>query len=147
MKKFTAMSLAAAVASLSMVFAGTAVAQGPGSDADRGAVVTDEVPVTEEKHPSRTHMASGVYVADLIGHTVQNRRSGKEVGEVSNLVIDEDGKVVAVLVNREAVNGAGKRDIAIGWEQMDRVVEDGDSALFIDMDEKALEALPEYAHR
>jgi hypothetical protein len=29
---------------------------------------------------------------------------------------------------------------------MDRVVEDGDITLFIDMDEKALEALPEYAH-
>lgn len=171
MKNLTAMTLAA---SISMLLAGAAGAQVPvadidshstvestttrteirqstvasktDADADRGAVVTDEIPATEEQHRSSRHLTSGFYAADLIGHKVQNRRSDKGVGEVSNLVIDKDGKVVAILVNREAANNAGKRDVAIGWEQMDRVVADGEITLFIDMDETALEALPEYAH-
>lgn len=171
MKKLLAMTLAASV---SILIAGTAGAQvaltdidsrskvestttrteirqstvdsKTAADTERGAVVTDEIPDNEEQHRSSKHLTSGFYAGDLIGHRVQNRRNDKEVGAVSNLVIDEDGKVVAILVNREAANSAGKRDVAIGWEQIDRAVADDGITLFIDMDEKALEALPEYAH-
>ncbi len=144
MSNFPSMTLAAAVASIAALGSGIAFAQVQDSEADRGAVVTDEVPETGEKKLSSRDLA-GIYAADLIGHEVQNRRSDKAVGDVSNLVIDKDGKVVAILVNRNAKKGAGSRDIAIDWKQMDRVVEGGNVTLYIDMDEEALEAMPEYA--
>ncbi|MDO8861799.1 PRC-barrel domain-containing protein [Haliea sp. E1-2-M8] len=150
MKKFTDLALAAAVASVTFLGSGIAAAQVPGNEADRGAVVTDPV-VGDESGGGGEHeypaikSRSGFYAADLIGHRVQNRRSGKEVGQVSNLVIDKDGNVTAILVSRSDMKGGGQRNVAIDWDQMDRVVEGDDITLTIDMDEKALEALPEHA--
>lgn len=151
MTNFTFRTLAAAVASVALLGAGLTAAQGSGEDADRGSVVTDPVVGGDsvagggDQHPA-SKSPSDFYAADLIGRTVQNRRSAREVGQVSNLVIDKDGNVVAVLVKRSDMKGGGMRAIAIDWDQMDRVVEGDDITLTIDMDEKALEALPEHAH-
>ncbi len=145
MNTMTSMTLAAVVASVTLLGAGTAAAQEPEADADRGSLVTDPVTGGDEKQHAGKPLA-GFYTVDLIGQKVQNRRTDSEVGTVSNLVIDQDGSVVAILVTGNAREGGGKRDLAIAWKQMDRVVEGDEITLSIDMDETALAALPEYAH-
>ncbi len=124
------------------------------SDEDRGgssAQARDQQAGDMEKNPSAQEEAhitgkpEGGYSADeLIGETVKNRQTDEDVGKVSDLVIDQDGKVVAVVISTGGMLGIGEKDVAVAWDRIERTVEDDDVSLYLDMDEDALKAAPEY---
>ena len=91
-----------------------------------------------------TKPEGGFHTDKLIGTEVKNRRNNETVGEVSQLVLDRDGKVVAAIVSVGGTLGMGARDVAIGWDQIERKL-DGDSVtLSVDLAEGSLDNAPDY---
>ena len=89
--------------------------------------------------------ARGYHSDKIVGKDVKNRRNNDTVGKISNLVLDEDGQVVAVIVSVGGVMGIGDRDVAIEWDQIERKVDGDDITLTVDLTEDALENAPEYS--
>ncbi len=84
----------------------------------------------------------------LIGHEIVNRSTNESIGTVNNLLLDEDGQVVAVIVGVGGVLGIGERDVAISWDQIERTADsdsDGDFRLSVDMSEERLKDAPKYS--
>jgi sporulation protein YlmC with PRC-barrel domain len=86
----------------------------------------------------------GYHSDSLVGKDVMNRRNNENVGQVSDLVLDEDGQVVAVIISVGGLLGIGARDVAIEWDQIERRVDGDDIALSVDFPEDRLENAPDY---
>jgi len=67
-----------------------------------------------------TKPARGLHADKLIGKDVKSASSGDAIGTISDLVIDERGQVVAVIVGVGGFLGMGQKDVAIGWEALTR---------------------------
>lgn len=103
--------------------------------------------VRNHNHYVETMPARGYHSDSLVGHDVMNRRDNESVGTVSNLLLDENGQVLALIVSTGGLMGMGQRDLAIAWDQVERKV-DGDSiTLSVDLTETSLKDAPRYAHR
>lgn len=103
----------------------------------------DQSQATEADRASKPEQ--GYHAGELIGHDVTNRSDEESIGEVKDLVIDQNGQIVAVVVRTGGMLGIGKKDIAIAWDQVERVMDGDEFSLHVDMDEEALERTPEYA--
>jgi sporulation protein YlmC with PRC-barrel domain len=69
--------------------------------------------------------ARGFHADKLIGSDVKAQAGGEEVGTISDLIIDEDGQVVAVIVGVGGFLGMGEKDVAIGWDALQRTAKSG----------------------
>ena len=85
-----------------------------------------------------------VYADEIIGQSVTSRSTGNDFGEVSDLVIGQDGRIVGVIVSTGGFLGMGQRDVALPWDQIHHTMEDDELVFSIDMDEDQLRNLPEY---
>ena len=110
---------------------------------------------TQSSDRTRMHQASpsgymntkpdgGFHSDDLIGTEVKNRRTDESIGEVSKLVLDKDGKVVAAVVSVGGILGLGERDVAIEWNQIEREFDGDEVTLSVDLIEGSLDNAPEY---
>lgn len=88
--------------------------------------------------------SSGYHSDNLVGHEVVNRRNDESVGEVSDLVLDQNGQVVAVIISVGGVLGLGERDVAIAWDQIERKVDGDEITLSVDLTEESLKDAPKY---
>ncbi|MFO7550397.1 MAG: PRC-barrel domain-containing protein [Haliea sp.] len=87
--------------------------------------------------------AKGMQASNLIGTKVKTTVD-KDVGAVSDLIIDESGQVVAIVVGVGGFLGMGEKDVAIGW---DHVTQSGTSAeheLQVDLTREDLRSAPEF---
>lgn len=87
--------------------------------------------------------ASGLQASNLIGASVKST-ADDDVGSVSDLIIDENGQVVAVVVGVGGFLGMGERDVAIGWDDVTRSGASDEVELRIDVTRESLRAAPEY---
>ena len=55
--------------------------------------------------------------ANLIGQTVVNENN-ESIGEVTDLITDKDGKILAVLIGAGGFLGIGQKDVAIRFEDI-----------------------------
>ena len=83
---------------------------------------------------------------DLIGSELKSRSGDETVGTVSDLVIDRDGKIAAVVLETGSVLGLGGKEIAISWDSIERRLnDDRDGYDFsVDATKDSLEDAPEY---
>ncbi|WP_024325732.1 PRC-barrel domain-containing protein [Thioalkalivibrio sp. AKL19] len=87
----------------------------------------------------------GLHVSDLMDQKIHDRASHDEIGEIHDLVIDRDGRIVAVVISTgSGVLGLGGKDVAIAWDRIERTTEDGEVKLYINMNEDTLQETPEY---
>ncbi|MCP1675724.1 hypothetical protein J2T57_002879 [Natronocella acetinitrilica] len=98
---------------------------------------------SDEKHVSRRPDQS-YYASELMGHAVKHRSDDQSIGDISNLVIDQDGQVLAVVMRSGGTLGIGERQVAISWDDLERTIDGDDLSLYIDMDAEALERVPAY---
>lgn len=98
---------------------------------------------SDEQHMSRRPDQS-YYASELMGHAVKHRSDDQPIGDISNLVIDQDGQVLAVVMRAGGTLGIGERQVAISWDDLERTIDGDDLSLYIDMDEEALERVPAY---
>lgn len=85
----------------------------------------------------------GMQASNLIGAEVTTT-GDEEVGNVSDLIIDRDGKVVAVVVSVGGFLGMGEKDVAIGWDEVSRSGTSDERELRIDMTRDDLNSAPEF---
>lgn len=82
----------------------------------------------------------------LIGAELQSRSNDETVGEISDLVIGEDGHIAAVIVEVGGFLGLGEKEVAVSWDAIERRSnEDGDGYYYsVDTTKDALNNAPEY---
>ncbi|MGR4069826.1 PRC-barrel domain-containing protein [Halomonas sp. LR3S48] len=94
--------------------------------------------------------AQGLYSADdIIGADVYHvDDADEEVGSVENLLLDEEGKVSAVIVNAGGLWGIGGDEVVVGIEHFSMETERDDDdvthRIMVDASEDELENFPEY---
>ena len=93
-----------------------------GSKADDKAVVGEK---TGEARPGKskvnylTRQAPSDWTAEaLIGRTVENG-NGDDLGEINNVVINENGNVVAVVIGVGGFLGIGEKDVGVPFDILD----------------------------
>ncbi len=85
--------------------------------------------------------ANGMQATDLIGTDLKT--SGDEsVGEIGDLIIDQDGKVVAVVVSVGGFLGMGEKNVAIAWDEVKMSNNPDDRDLRVDVTRDELESAP-----
>ncbi|WP_373001677.1 PRC-barrel domain-containing protein [Marinobacter sp.] len=108
---------------------------------------TDQKMQDQSGMQSRDYLASapanGMHASDLIGSTV--RTTGDEdVGAVSDLIINQNGEVVAVVVGVGGFLGMGEKDVAIGWDHLTKSITSDEQDLRVDLSREDLESAPEF---
>ncbi|SEO48305.1 PRC-barrel domain-containing protein [Aquisalimonas asiatica] len=89
--------------------------------------------------------ADGYHANDLIGKSVMSTTEDEEVGSISDLVIDQDGSITAVVVGVGGFLGIGEKDVALSWDSVDLAQDaDDETVVRVDADEDTLDNAPEY---
>ena len=94
-----------------------------------------------ESAPSGASKASNLIGSDL------RTSDDEEVGSVSDILIDADGQVVAIIVGVGGFLGIGEKDVAISWDNVTQSGTYDDRQLQIDVTRQDLRAAPEYKDR
>jgi len=87
-----------------------------------------------------------VSVDDMLSSSLHMRNNDGDVGSINDLIIDESGQIIAVIVDVGGFLGIGQRSVAVSWDSVERTVnEDGDGYRFsVDANESALREAPAY---
>ncbi|MFV8834055.1 PRC-barrel domain-containing protein [Aquisalimonas sp.] len=90
--------------------------------------------------------ADGYHANDLIGNAVMSTTEDEEIGSISDLIIDQDGSIVAVVVGVGGFLGIGEKDVALSWDSVElaRDADDDETVFRVDADEDTLDNAPEY---
>lgn len=82
----------------------------------------------------------------LIGAELKSRSDDETIGEISELVIDEDGQIAAVIVEVGGFLGLGEKEVAVSWDSIERRSNenDDDYHFSVDTTKDALQDAPEY---
>ena len=89
---------------------------------------------------------NGTQASDLIGANVRTD-TDDDIGSVNELIIDDKGQVVAILVGVGGFLGMGEKDVAIGWDHVTITNTDGDVELSVDVTGDDLRSAPKFAKR
>lgn len=87
--------------------------------------------------------ANSTHASNLIGAEVKTTND-ENVGSVSDLIIDDNGQVVAIVVGVGGFLGMGEKDVAIGWDDVTRSSSPDDNELRIDLTREGLMSAPEF---
>lgn len=88
--------------------------------------------------------ANAVHISDLMGAEVSTN-GDEDVGSVGDLIIDEDGQIVAIVVGVGGFLGMGQKDVAIGWDDVTQSGDADDVELRIESTREELRDAPEFA--
>lgn len=90
-----------------------------------------------------TAPARGMQVSELMGAEVST--SGDEdIGSIDELIIDENGQIVAIVVGVGGFLGMAEKNVAIGWGHITRTGTADDQELKLDVTREELTAAPEF---
>ncbi|MEX1198530.1 MAG: PRC-barrel domain-containing protein [Pseudohongiellaceae bacterium] len=87
--------------------------------------------------------ANGIQADDLIGAEVSTN-GDEDVGPVDDLIIDENGQIVAIIVGVGGFLGMGEKSVAIGWDDVTLSNHSDEIELRIDVTREGLRSAPEY---
>ncbi|HEX2255188.1 MAG TPA: PRC-barrel domain-containing protein, partial [Afifellaceae bacterium] len=95
----------------------------------------------------QTQEPGEVLADDLIGQTVYSGRTedAESIGDISDLVLDQEGSVTAVVVGIGGFLGIGQRDVALNFEELEFTQdENGELMIVVSATREELEAAPEF---
>ncbi|SLN49090.1 PRC-barrel domain-containing protein [Oceanibacterium hippocampi] len=84
-----------------------------------------------------------VLSSDLVGRPVVNSE-GQNIGEISNLIIDDQDRVVGAVVSVGGFLGLGSKEVGVAWNEIRLSREDDKLIAMVDMSEQSLTAAPEF---
>ncbi len=89
---------------------------------------------------------NGHLASNIIGQSVYNSagKDGKNIGDVNDLVIGKDGKVVSVVVGVGGFLGIGEKNVAIDYSQVDWQQRKGAWWIIVPTTAKELKGLPDF---
>lgn len=109
-----------------------------------GDHLTREQPIEVEEGGMVGRPAGAFYTDDIIGKSVRHRRSDEEIGQIEDMVIGEDGRIIGIVVKTGSFLGLGGQDVGLSWEHIEHTTEDDESVFYTDVDEETLRDSPEY---
>ncbi|MBX9453808.1 MAG: PRC-barrel domain-containing protein [Mesorhizobium sp.] len=132
-------NLLATTAIATLIATGAAVAQttapAPAADAPMEAA-----PQPQVKH------AEGHLASNLIGETVYNGsgQDAENIGEVKDLVLDDQGNIQAIVVGVGGFLGIGEKQVALEYDLVEWTEMDGEEYIVVETTREALEAQQEF---
>jgi hypothetical protein len=83
-------------------------------------------------------------VGNLIGETVVNANN-ESLGEITDLVTDQNGKIVAVLIGSGGFLGIGQKDLAIRFEDVKLTRDENNNIkVMVNIDQQTAASAPDY---
>ncbi|MBZ2168101.1 PRC-barrel domain-containing protein [Marinobacter sp. F4216] len=111
------------------------------------AGLTDQKSGDQPGMENRGYMTSiptnGTRASKLIGTDVKTARDEK-VGSVNDLLIDQEGQIVAVVVGVGGFLAMGEKNVAISWDKVTKSGAADEQQLRIDQTREELESAPDY---
>jgi sporulation protein YlmC with PRC-barrel domain len=100
----------------------------------------------EEMKAKDQAQADGHIASSLMGASVYNSagKDGQNIGNVDDLVIDKDGKIVSVVVGVGGFLGIGSKDVAIDYAQVKWEQGNGSWWIIVPTTADQLKALPDF---
>ena len=81
--------------------------------------------------------------SELINQSVYNR-ANERVGEVNELVLDQNGQVVAAIIGVGGFLGIGERNVAVNFSQLQMMMDGSTMRLVVNADKAQLQQAPEF---
>ncbi len=81
--------------------------------------------------------------SDIINQSVYNR-ANERVGEVNELVLDQNGQVVAAIIGVGGFLGIGERNVAVNFNQLQMMNDNNTMRLVVNADKAQLQQAPEF---
>ncbi|MFO7953447.1 PRC-barrel domain-containing protein [Thioalkalivibrio sp.] len=104
----------------------------------------------EARMQSRGYMdsapANGMHASELIGMDVETT-GDEELGAIEDLILDQNGQVVAIVVGVGGFLGMGEKDVAIGWGHVTTSGTADDRDLRVDVTREDLRSAPKFERR
>src|SRR3954471_14015027 len=91
----------------------------------------------------RQKPGNALLVTEYLGRAVVGRDNQK-VGAINNLLVDTTGRVVGVVIEVGAFLGFGSKEVAIAFEALFPVLEDGKEAFIVELTREQLAAAPPF---
>lgn len=104
---------------------------------------TGTQPAKQAKGYMESVPANGMVASNVIG-TELRTSGGESVGEINDLIIDQNGQVVAAVVNVGSFLGMGDKHVAIDWKSVKMSGNPDDRNLRVDMTSEELQSAPSY---
>lgn len=90
----------------------------------------------------QTQSATQMMASQYIGQTVKGP-SGKELGDINNLVMNSDGNVEAAVIGVGGFLGVGEKNVAIPFENItQKTDENGELFILVNLSKQQLETAP-----
>ncbi|WP_018948843.1 PRC-barrel domain-containing protein [Thioalkalivibrio sp. ALMg11] len=102
--------------------------------------------LAERKGYLESAPADGMQASDIMGTDVKTA-GDENLGSVDDLIIDENGQVVAIVVGVGGFLGIGEKDVAIGWGHVTTSGTADDRELRVDVTREELRDAPEFERR
>ena len=83
-----------------------------------------------------------VRAQSLLGVDVSNGQD--TIGEVSDLVVTDDGRVEAIVVGVGGFLGIGEKPVALAWDSIKLTEQDGSRVILVSATREQLEGMPTY---
>ncbi len=87
--------------------------------------------------------SNGLHAGQIIGSEVRTSND-ENVGPVNDMIIDQNGQVVAIVVGVGGFLGVGEKDVAIGWDAVSRNTTGDMDGLRVNVTRDALRDAPEF---
>ena len=123
---------------------GTLMACGPAIAAENSAQPSDQTTAVQRSNPNQilTQLpSSGLQVSDFYKQTVYDPKDNK-IGDVKDLILEKDGKVNAAIIGVGGFLGAGEKDVAVPFNQIQLKDKNGKRYLVMNANKDALNSAP-----
>ncbi len=84
-----------------------------------------------------------VLATDFTGETVLTT-AGEKVGDINNLVFDENGRIALAVIGVGGFMGVGEKEVAVPFETLKPDMRDGKQVLIVSATKEQIEAAPAY---
>ena len=128
----------------SVLLLGTLMACGPAIAAQNSAQPSDQTTAVQRSNPNQilTQLpSSGLQVSDFYKQTVYDPNDNK-IGDVKDLILEKDGKVNAAIIGVGGFLGAGEKDVAVPFDQLQLKDKNGKRYLVMNANKDALNSAP-----
>jgi sporulation protein YlmC with PRC-barrel domain len=126
----------------SALLLGTLMACGPAIAAqDTRSDQTTAVPQSNPNQILTQLPSSGLQVSDFYKQTVYDPKDNK-IGDVKDLILEKDGKVNAAIIGVGGFLGAGEKDVAVPFDQLQLKDKNGKRYLVMNANKEALNKAP-----
>ncbi|MGM0985173.1 MAG: PRC-barrel domain-containing protein [Pseudomonadota bacterium] len=88
--------------------------------------------------------SSAFYATDVIGNNVKHRGTDEDIGEVNDLIIGQDGRIVGVVVTTSGFLGLGGQDAGLSWNHIEHSMVSEESVFYTEIEAEVLRDSPKY---